>query len=51
MLVFDFKKRATVEDALKHPYLKELHFPQDEPIRDKLPNTEFEFENIRGLTR
>lgn len=51
MLVFDFAKRITVEEALKHPYLKELHLPEDEPSRDKVPFMEFEFENFGKLTR
>ena len=30
MLVFDPFKRITVADALEHPYLKELHSPEEE---------------------
>lgn len=30
LLKFDATKRITIEDALKHPYLKELHCPTDE---------------------
>jgi len=30
MLAFDFNKRITVEEALGHAYLAELHFPDDE---------------------
>lgn len=30
LLTFDFKKRITVEEALAHEYLSELHFPEDE---------------------
>ncbi len=30
MLLFDPKKRITVEQALSHPYLDELHDPDDE---------------------
>jgi len=44
LMVFDPKKRITVEEALKHPYLQALHFPDDEPIRDLVPKNEFEFE-------
>lgn len=51
MLVFDFEKRITVSEALKHPYLNELHLPEDEPVRDPVPFTEFEFENFSNLTR
>ena len=35
MLIFDFNKRITVEEALKHPYLSDLHLPDNEPIREK----------------
>jgi serine/threonine protein kinase len=30
LLTFDMKKRITVNEALQHPYLSELHFPEDE---------------------
>ena len=45
MLIFDFNKRMTVPEALKHPYLADLHLPDDEPIREKVPYLEFEFES------
>lgn len=32
MLRFDPDKRITVEEALEHPYLAQLHDPSDEPI-------------------
>lgn len=38
------KKRITVEEALQHPYLAELHFPEDEPKREPLDKADFEFE-------
>jgi len=44
LLVFNPSKRITVEEALKHPYLEALHFPDDEPTRDSVPKGEFEFE-------
>eukprot|EP00331_Platyophrya_macrostoma_P017214 CAMPEP_0176463374 /NCGR_PEP_ID=MMETSP0127-20121128/35843_1 /TAXON_ID=938130 /ORGANISM="Platyophrya macrostoma, Strain WH" /LENGTH=130 /DNA_ID=CAMNT_0017855507 /DNA_START=61 /DNA_END=454 /DNA_ORIENTATION=+ len=44
LFVFDPKKRLKVEEALKHPYLAALHYPDDEPIRDPVPKVEFEFE-------
>jgi serine/threonine protein kinase len=44
MMVFNPQKRITVEEALKHPYLQDLHFPEDEPTREPVPNIEFEFE-------
>lgn len=31
MLTYDPDERITVEQALAHPYLKQLHFPDDEP--------------------
>ncbi len=30
LLMFDASKRITIEEALDHPYLAELHFPSDE---------------------
>lgn len=30
LLKFDSSKRITIEEALNHPYLKELHCPEDE---------------------
>lgn len=30
LLKFDASKRITVEEALAHPYLKDLHYPADE---------------------
>jgi len=44
LMVFDPEKRITVEDALKHPYLAALHFPEDEPTSEPVPGAEFEFE-------
>lgn len=38
------KKRISVTDALSHPYLAELHFPEDEPTRDSVSKLDFEFE-------
>ncbi len=29
-MVFEASKRITVEEALEHPYLSALHFPEDE---------------------
>lgn len=44
MLTFDPEKRISVEDALKHPYMAELHFPEDEPTRGPLSLFDFEFD-------
>jgi len=44
LMVFEASKRITVDEALQHPYLSALHFPDDEPTRDPVPSTEFEFE-------
>lgn len=44
MLRFDPKKRITVEQALKHPYLKSLHCPEDEPIGEPVSPFDFDFE-------
>lgn len=44
MTTFNPRNRITVEEALKHPYLKDLHYPDDEPSRDPVPSIEFEFE-------
>lgn len=33
-LIFDPDKRISVEEALRHPYLADLHLEEDEPIRD-----------------
>lgn len=30
LLTFDASKRITVEEALRHPFLSSLHFPDDE---------------------
>ena len=34
----------SVEDALAHPYLEQLHFPDDEPCGPKISKHEFDFE-------
>lgn len=44
MLVFDPNKRISVEEALAHPYLEELHFPDDEPVTDPVSAFDFDFE-------
>jgi len=44
MMIVDYRKRITVDEALKHPYLQDLHYPEDEPVRQQVPSAEFEFE-------
>ena len=44
MLVFDPKKRITVEEALTHGYLSQLHCPDDEPTTEPVSAFDFDFE-------
>lgn len=44
MLLFNPDKRISVEDALRHPYLSALHYPEDEPIADPVSMFDFEYE-------
>ena len=44
MLEFNPDKRITVEQALSHPYLAQLHFPDDEPVTDPVSLFDFEYE-------
>ncbi|ODV96607.1 hypothetical protein PACTADRAFT_48438 [Pachysolen tannophilus NRRL Y-2460] len=44
LLTFNPSKRIKVEDALKHPYLKLYHDPNDEPIAEKIPEDFFDFD-------
>jgi len=41
---WDPESRITVVEALQHPYLEKLHCPEDEPVREPLDTTDFEFE-------
>ncbi len=43
LLVFNPKRRLTAEQALQHPYLQQLHDPEDEPVCPKV--FDFGFEN------
>lgn len=43
-LRFNPAERLTTELALEHPYLAQLHCPEDEPSRSPLDLREFEFE-------
>ena len=44
LLAFDPAQRISVEDALAHPYLEQLHFPDDEPCGPRISKHEFDFE-------
>jgi mitogen-activated protein kinase 1/3 len=44
MLNFDPDKRLLVDEALAHTFLEQLHCPEDEPVREPLDTSEFEFE-------
>jgi mitogen-activated protein kinase 1/3/mitogen-activated protein kinase 6 len=44
LLTFDPDKRITIEQALEHPYLEGLHFPDDEPTTTPVSLYDFEFE-------
>jgi hypothetical protein len=43
-LEFDPTKRITVEKALEHPYLENLHVPEDEPTTEQLSAFDFDYE-------
>ena len=42
--MFDPKKRISVEDSLKHPYLRSLHSEEDEPTTDPVSAFDFDYE-------
>jgi len=44
MLTFDPSKRITIEEALAHPYMKNLHFEEDEPVGEPVSRFDFDFE-------
>ena len=44
LLIFEPEKRCDVEAALDHPYLAQLHFPDDEPRGPEIPLDAFQFE-------
>ncbi|KAM3136216.1 hypothetical protein pb186bvf_011675 [Paramecium bursaria] len=50
LLTFDYKQRITVQQALEHPYLSQLHFEADEPKAELVNQLEFEFEKYE-MTR
>jgi mitogen-activated protein kinase 1/3 len=47
LLVFEPEKRLTVEEALRHPYLEELHCEEDEPVCENFEPSDFFFEFVR----
>ncbi|OMJ95336.1 hypothetical protein SteCoe_1238 [Stentor coeruleus] len=54
MLEFNPKKRITVEEALKHPYLADFHDSDDEPVSSEIAdfqfeNQEFTFDELKNL--
>ena len=44
MLTYDPDQRITVEQALKHEYLKQLHYPDDEPSSERVSAFDFDYE-------
>jgi len=44
LMKLDYRKRITVDEALRHPYLEDLHDPSDEPTTELVSVKEFEFE-------
>lgn len=44
MLAFDPSKRITIDQALEHSYMSQLHFPDDEPTCDLVSAFDFDFE-------
>lgn len=49
MLVFDPRRRITVEEALRHPYMETLHDERDEPICSTVFN--FPFDELRVVSK
>lgn len=49
-LRWDPAARMTVAEALMHPYLENLHCPEDEPVRGPLDTSDFEFERRKITT-
>jgi serine/threonine protein kinase len=43
-LRWDPESRMTIEEAIEHPYLEKLQCPEDEPTREPLDTSDFEFE-------
>ncbi|KAJ1978398.1 mitogen activated protein kinase [Dimargaris verticillata] len=47
LLTFNPDKRITAEEALKHPYVRDYHDPEDEPEAPPIPEAFFEFDNYK----
>ena len=47
MLCFDVANRITVEEALNHPYMSQLHFEEDEPKTEPVSRFDFQFEESK----
>jgi len=47
LLAFEPDDRLGVEEALRHPYLEELHCEEDEPICETLDPKDFYFEYLK----
>jgi serine/threonine protein kinase len=45
MLAFNPKNRISVQEALEHPFLADLHCPDDEPDAKIVKAFDFDFEN------
>ena len=46
MLKYDPEERISIIDALAHPYLAQLHFPDDEPVCAPMSAYDFDFEKF-----
>jgi serine/threonine protein kinase len=46
MLTYDPEDRITVADALQHEYLKQLHYPDDEPTTEPVSAFDFDYEKF-----
>jgi serine/threonine protein kinase len=44
LLEYDPEKRLSAEEALRHPYFKDLHTEEDEPTANPISYFDFEFE-------
>ena len=44
MLTYDPMKRITVDQAIAHPYMAQLHCPEDEPTCEPVSTFDFDFE-------